>query len=162
MLITETGSIVAGAESYASVAQADARCASLGLTAWAALADAAKEVSLRKAADYMAVYRASWIGSRISAEQTLDWPRYGVTVDGFAVLSTVVPVAVANACIDLAYRASTAELLPDTERAIASESIGPISTIYEAGSSQNVKYTAVDRMLAPYIGGGSSLLLVRA
>lgn len=36
MLITETGVGLADAESYASIAAADVRCASLGLTAWAA------------------------------------------------------------------------------------------------------------------------------
>lgn len=36
-ITTETGAGLANAESYASVAAADARCASLGLTAWAAL-----------------------------------------------------------------------------------------------------------------------------
>lgn len=36
-LTTETGAGLPGAESYASIAAADARCASLGLTAWAAL-----------------------------------------------------------------------------------------------------------------------------
>lgn len=35
-ITTETGAGLADAESYASVAAADARCASLGLTAWAA------------------------------------------------------------------------------------------------------------------------------
>ena len=34
MLTIETGAGLPGAESYASIAAADARCASLGLTAW--------------------------------------------------------------------------------------------------------------------------------
>ena len=36
MLIIETGAGLSDAESYASIAAADARCASLGLTTWAA------------------------------------------------------------------------------------------------------------------------------
>ena len=35
-IIIETGAGLSDAESYASVAAADARCASLGLTTWAA------------------------------------------------------------------------------------------------------------------------------
>ena len=35
-IIIETGAGLADAESYASVAAANARCASLGLTSWAA------------------------------------------------------------------------------------------------------------------------------
>ena len=57
MLIIETGTGAPDAESYASIAAADARCASLGLTAWAALAEADKEIALRKAMIFMATYR---------------------------------------------------------------------------------------------------------
>ena len=39
MITLETGAGLPTAESYASVAAADARCASLGLTAWAALGE---------------------------------------------------------------------------------------------------------------------------
>ncbi|WP_219118976.1 DnaT-like ssDNA-binding protein [Janthinobacterium sp. UMAB-56] len=39
-IVIETGAGLADAESYASIAAADARCASLGLTSWAALAEA--------------------------------------------------------------------------------------------------------------------------
>lgn len=40
MLTIETGAGMSDAESYASIAAADVRCASLGLTAWAALREA--------------------------------------------------------------------------------------------------------------------------
>ncbi len=42
-LTTKTGAGLPGTESYASVAAADVRCASLGLTAWAALTDGAQK-----------------------------------------------------------------------------------------------------------------------
>ena len=45
MLTIETGAGLADAESYASVAAADARCASLGLTAWATLREAESYVT---------------------------------------------------------------------------------------------------------------------
>jgi hypothetical protein len=48
-LTTETGAGLPNADSYASLAAADARCASLGVTAWAALAESAKEIALRTA-----------------------------------------------------------------------------------------------------------------
>lgn len=38
MITTETGAGLPDSESYASVAAADVRCVSLGLTAWTALA----------------------------------------------------------------------------------------------------------------------------
>lgn len=52
-LVVEDGSIVSGAESYASVAQADAYFAARGITIWSPLLDAEKEQALRRATDYM-------------------------------------------------------------------------------------------------------------
>lgn len=56
MITLEPGIGLPDAESYASVSAADARCASLGLTAWVALAEAAKEIALRKAMIFMSTY----------------------------------------------------------------------------------------------------------
>jgi hypothetical protein len=164
MLTIETGAGLPNAESYASVAQADARCAALGVTDWAPRADADKEVALRNATQFMlATYRSRWAGRRVYQAQVLDWPRWNVVVDGFPVLSTIVPVEVVNACIDLAARAAGGtELLPDLERTIKQDTVGPITTIYEDGSPERPRYTAVDSMLAPYLcGSGTSGRLVR-
>jgi hypothetical protein len=113
-----TGAGLPDAESFASIAAADARCAVLGLTTWAALSTPAKEIALRKAMIFMSTYRMRWAGRRVYQHQALDWPGYGVVVDGFPVPSNIVPVDVANACIDLAVRAGSGEdLLPDLDTA---------------------------------------------
>ncbi len=170
MLITETGAGLADAESYASVAAADARCASLGLTAWAALVEADKEIALRKATIFMATYRMQWAGRRMHQRQALDWPRYGVKVDDFYVLSTIVPLDVANACIDLAVRAGNGEdLLPDLDtgsNAIKKDKTGPLETEYFQNTTDaRERFVAVDALLAPYFGsagGGNSIKVTRA
>jgi hypothetical protein len=164
MLITETGAGLPNAESYASVAAADARCAALGVTDWAPRSEADKEVALRNATRFMlATYRQRWAGRRVYQAQALDWPRWNVVVDKFPVLSTIVPTEVVNACIDLAVRvADGTELMPDLERAIKQDTVGPITTIYADGSPERPRYTAVDGMLAPYLcGSGTSGRLVR-
>lgn len=169
-IIIETGEGLADAESYASVAAADARCASLGLTAWAALAEADKEIALRKAMIFMATYRTRWAGHRVCQRQALDWPRYGVGVDGFAVPSTIVPADVVNACIDLAVRAGSGEdLLPDLDtgsNAIKRDKVGPIDTEYFQNTTDaRERFVAVDALLAPYFGaagGGNSMKVTRA
>lgn len=164
MLTIETGAGLPNADSYASVAQADTRCSALGVTDWAPRADADKEVALRNATQFMlATYRSRWAGRRVYQAQALDWPRWNVVVDNFPVLSTVVPAEVVNACIDLAARAAGGvELMPDLERAIKQDTVGPITTIYEDGSPERPRYTAVDGMLAPYLcGSGTSGKLVR-
>lgn len=84
------------------MAAADARGVALGVTDWAALADPAKEIALRAATIFMAAnYRARWAGCRVYQAQALDWPRYDVCANGFAVPSNVVPAEVVGACIDL-------------------------------------------------------------
>ncbi|MDN2710607.1 hypothetical protein O0880_14370 [Janthinobacterium sp. SUN118] len=170
MLITETGAGLTDAESYASVAAADARCICLGLTAWAALTEASKEIALRKATQFMATYRMRWAGRRVYQHQTLDWPRYNVVVDGFIVPSTTVPADVVNACIDLAVRAGSGEdLLPDLDtgsNAIKKDKTGPLETEYFQNTTDaRERFVAVDALLAPYFGsagGGNSIRVVRA
>ncbi len=169
-IIIETGAGLPDAESYASIAAADARCASLGLTAWAALVEADKEIALRKAMIFMATYRTRWAGRRVYQRQALDWPRNNVAVDGFTVLSTVVPLDIVNACIDLAVRAGRGEdLLPDLDtgsNAIKKDKTGPLETEYFQNTTDaRERFVAVDALLAPYFGsagGGNSIKVTRA
>jgi len=169
-IIIETGEGLADAESYAGVAAADARCASLGMTGWAALAEAEKEIALRKATLFMTTYRTRWAGRRANQRQALDWPRFSVAVDGFAVPSTIVPADVVNACIDLAVRAGSGEdLLPDLDtgsNAIKKDKTGPLETEYFQNTTDaRERFVAVDALLAPYFGsagGGNSIKVTRA
>ncbi|WP_298407740.1 DnaT-like ssDNA-binding protein [Janthinobacterium sp.] len=170
MLTIETGAGLSDAESYASIAAADVRCASLGLAAWAALAVADKEIALRKAMIFMATYRTRWAGRRVYQHQALDWPRYNVVVYGFIVPSTIVPDDVVNACIDLAVRAGSGEdLLPDLDtgsNAIKKDKTGPLETEYFQNTTDaRERFVAVDALLAPYFGsagGGNSIKVTRA
>ena len=61
-LIVEDGTGMETAESYASVAQADARLAALGMTNWATLTTTEKEQALRRATVAMArAGRMPWL-----------------------------------------------------------------------------------------------------
>jgi len=169
MLTIESGTGLADAESYASVAAADARCASLGQTAWAALAEPSKEIALRKATLFMATYRTRWAGRRVYQHQALDWPRYNVAVDGFIVPSTIVPLDIVNACIDLAVRATAEDLLPDLDtgsNVIKKTKVGPLEDEYFQNTTDaRERFVAVDSLLTPYFGatgGGNSIKVRRA
>lgn len=156
-LIVEDGSIVAGAESYITVADATSWHSDRGNAAWAALTEAQKEQSLRKATDYMLqVYGMRWKGDRVSASQALDWPREGVEVFGFDIDADVVPDAVANACAELALRAASGDLTPDITRRTVREKVGPIEVEYDRNAPALPDYQAVDNMLAPYLEQGGS------
>lgn len=163
-LIVEDGTGMETAESYASVAQADARLAALGMTNWATLTTTEKEQALRRATVYMVqVYGGRWKGTRLYRIQALDWPRYGVEVEGYAISSAEVPVEVVNACIDTAFKAAAGDLNPDIGRAVKREKVGPLETEYADYGSQVVQYRAIDQLLAGLLrGGGANVMLVRA
>lgn len=151
-LVHETGAGLANAESYASVAQATAYHAARGNAAWEVLSEAVQEQNLRKATDYMLeVYTAAWQGSRAVDGQALDWPRVNVVAFEIAVLDSIVPPAVTNACAVLALKANSGPLAPDLSRAVKRKKVGPLETEYADYSPQSKRYLSVDRMLAPYM-----------
>lgn len=153
MLIVEDGSGKSDAESFISVENASAYHTARGNAAWAALAnDTVREQCLRKATDYMEqVYRSRWQGYRVTEEQALSWPRSDVYVDGYAIASDIVPAQVANACAELALRASAVDLAPDLDQRIKREKIDVIDTEYDSASPQYMRYRAVDNMLAAFL-----------
>ena len=147
-LIVETGTARSDAESYISVADADAYFTSLGEATWAGLITAAKEQALRKATEYMmAVYRTRWQGMRYSWAQALDWPRAGVLRrDGFGGMYNYdqIPLEVQHACAKLALRASSAALAPDISRVTKQEIVGPLQVVYADGHVPYTRYREVD------------------
>ncbi len=166
-LIVETGSGKSDSESYISVADATTYHTARGNAAWAALAtDALREAALRKATDFMRqVYRSRWQGYKVNEDQALDWPRYDVEVEGYAVDSDIVPTEVKNACAELALKASAAELNPDLTQGVAREKVGQIEVEYDKASPQFTRYRAIDALLSPYLkagGGGCSMGVIRS
>jgi hypothetical protein len=163
-LVHETGAGLANAESYCSVAFADARHLAFGNSAWTG-ADSVKEAALRKATAYMEqAFRQRWTGNKHTVEQALSWPRNSVVVDGYVVIeSDVVPPEIANACADLALRALADDLNADLTRGIVREKVGPLETEYDRYSPQSTRFPAIDMMLAPFLSGsGANARLVRA
>lgn len=168
-LITETGAGLPDAESYCTVAFADAHNAARGATAWAALTTEQKEQRLRLATEYMVQeYRLKWAGWRATATQALDWPRAYVprrdVGDYYA--SNIVPLEAQRACAELANRVVPGvRLLADQGREVMEQTVGPITTKYAQGSGQATRYAGVDALLGPLLlaeRGGSTMRLVRA
>lgn len=164
-LVVEDGSIVEGAESYASVADADAFHLSRGNAAWTGT-DAVKEAALRRATDYLqAVYSGAWRGWRVHDDQPLDWPRQMVELEDrphYAYLDMdVIPTALKNATAMLALRALSADLNPDMTQAVKSETVGDISVTYDDSSPQGARFNAVHALLLPFLLGGGSSVMVR-
>ncbi len=166
-LITEEGTARSDAESFATVAFADTYHSNRANTAWAALTTALKEAALRKATDHMGQeYARRWLGHRTTSTQALEWPRQWVPLPsdpfGNYYASTVIPVPVQSACAELALRASAGELTEDTGQEIKREKIGQIETEYQDHSRAGTRYPAVDRLLAPLMGGSFGVPLAKA
>lgn len=167
-LITEDGSARADAESLCSVAQADTYHAGRANSSWASLTTLEKEASLRRATDYMTIYRLKWKGVRVSSTQALDWPRYDVRLEdvGFGryttlVPSNTVPAEVVKATAEMALKAAASELAPDIERVVIEETIGPITTKYAPGAAPYVRYRSVDLLLAALLCNVGGVRMVR-
>lgn len=155
-LIVETGTGLSTAESYASVAQASTRMTAMGNDTWETITTAQMEEALRRATAYMVqAYRNRWAGTRLLRVQALDWPRYGVCVDGFDLPSTEVPTDVVNACIDLALKAAAGDLNADLTRATIREKVGPLETEYSAHGAEQTRYRSIDMALAAFLKGGA-------
>lgn len=173
-LIVEIGSGSISSEAYASVSDADAYFVSRGMTAWTPLTTLDKEAALRRAADYMQqTYRLRWAGQRATNTQAMDWPRqsvprsdsYGGYLGSFNgsgyYPANAVPIEVQRANVELALKAASGELLEDTSQAIKSETVGPLQTVYQDGSTPVKRYLAIDRLLAPFLQKSGSVMLVR-
>ena len=89
-LIVEDGSVVAGADSYQSLADARTDAANRGLTLNAD--DTIAETQLRQSYYWLTnTYEPQLQGLRVSAEQTASLPRSGMVAYGFSVSSDEVP-----------------------------------------------------------------------
>ena len=163
-LVVENGTGLTNAESYVSVANADARLTALGKTDWAALSTTVKEQSLRRATAYIEqAYRSRWKGTKSTRDQALSWPRWGAMVDGWVLDGNVIPTDIANACAELALTASAGDLNANLTRAVVREKVGPLETEYAQFGPESTRYRALDMALAPYLtGGGGMSCLSRA
>lgn len=151
--VVETGAGVPNANSYASVSAADGYVADRGIAGWASLTNSVKEQALIKATDYLeATYRDAWKGNRITATQTLSWPRSNVIVDGFLIAANIMPAPVVNSCIEMALRSASGEtLIADQGQRVKREKIDVIEIEYQDYSDPTQRYPFVNRMLSPYL-----------
>ena len=104
----ENGTGVTGANSYVSVAYADAYFTDRANGAWAANEN--KEGCLISATDYIEkVFARRFIGEMANAAFSLSWPRNGA--DPYA--SNVIPDRLMKAACEYALRAINGKLMPD-------------------------------------------------
>jgi hypothetical protein len=155
-LIVEDGTGLANAESYASVAEFQAYHANIGNDV-TLITDTTIEQLLRRATQYMvSVYRSRWQGRRTLSTQALDFPRYDVIVEGYSVLSNIVPAEVKNACCELALKANSATLLDDKTQTVIREKVDVIEVEYDKNSPVQTRYSQIDNLLSVFLSSSNS------
>lgn len=167
-LIVEDGSIVANADSYVSLVDARAKAALYG---WALPADdTGAEAALRNGAKYADMSELRFGGSRVSAGQSLAWPRVGARkTTGFVIDSDVVPDEMICAQIAAAveYGNGTDVRATNDGRSIASQEVtGSVKQSYfnNGKTGESVSITRADDCLVNLIvksGGLYSFNVVR-
>ena len=134
-LVPETGSIITGANTYATVTELRAFADLQGVELPCADDDAEKLLSKAMAFLESSAQINRYQGSRVSSSQALAWPRHGVSFDGLAVSSTEIPSPLKNAQMQLAIEANTVDLMPNRELnapgPISSEGVGPLKVSYD-------------------------------
>jgi hypothetical protein len=143
---------------------------------WTAASSSAKLQALQTSARWLdQTFGARWKGRRATQDQTLDWPRAGVTDrDGYQVSSTSTPTAVRQANAEAAVLHLQGELTTlgstATGARILSESIrspgGGISVTYAGGKAESTtetrRYPKVEALLRDVLSGGGGTVAWRA
>ena len=163
-LTVETGAVVANAESYVTVAEADTYWSYRNNGTWAAAAPAAKEAALREATQFLdGSYK--WAGSLVSSAQKLLWPRVvGIDRSGREISSTSIPSAIKSAQCELALEALGGRLMASLERggAVASESVGALSVSYFQGAPGSRKYPFINLIVKDLTESGAGSVSIDA
>lgn len=121
---------------------------------WINLSTATKEASLIKATSYIdMVYGDSFIGEPLKTTQSLSFPRILDSI-------TLYPTQLKYACCELAIRASTTELMPDSTQKVKSEAVGSIKVEYSEFANQQTQYSIVYNLLKTFLNGVSNSVKV--
>lgn len=161
-LTSETGTGVAGAESYGTVAGGTtywgARSHMTLATTWTAADTSAKEGALREATGFLdAVYGPFYRGQRRGLVQGRLWPRINA-LDEAGMPLPGLPAELVAATYELAARALSARLMPDAtiDGVIKRkrEKVGPLEEETEyLGATPAARYGYVAQMLGPILNG---------
>lgn len=183
-LIVETGLVVAGANSFVSLADFQAHCEARGRDLTAYDEDTEQEPALVKMADWL--NDQSWIGVKTNRSNPMAWPRYGqeeggnmwnqlqypVTYwvgpldrDGFYVGNNEVPPEVVKAQCEGAWLILTGkDLEPVLDRGgqLKREKYDVVEFEYEAGAPAEQMFTAIRNRLKGLLKSGKRVELARS
>ena len=151
-LTVEDGTQVSGSNSYVSRADYIAFASDRGITI---VDDVTADEQLIKAADYIDRHEQSFVGTKISRDQSMAWPRSDVYIDGFYYDTDEIPGQLIVCQIEYALLINDGEDLynrsSNPNQTVKSEEIsGAVKVEYavkQNGSGQTVKFSAADALL---------------
>jgi hypothetical protein len=165
--IVEDGSGKSDAVSLCSMLDANSYHAKRGNSEWSNFSQGCRKSLLVRATDYLEqAYRLRWKGTRVTATQSLSWPRiyveredYYVTlgsppqnIDGsFYYPSDEIPLEVIQSVAELALKARDSLLNEDLTQGIVREKVDVLEVQYDTASPQQVRYRSVDMRLRPFL-----------
>ena len=155
-LIVEDGTGVANADTFATVAEAQAYATKRGLDMPADEADV--EPLLIKAMDFIKSVEERFQGVRTFDDQLLPFPRMGVVLFGNHLPDTTIPDILKEAQCRLAFDAQSIDFFPNASgQEVIEEQVGPLKTKYNPTGSSTVQPipNAALAILEPLTGGGS-------
>ena len=159
-LIVEDGSIVANANSYAALSEADNYFQARNNQIWMSLEEDVKNALLIQATDYIDLrFGRRFLGAKKTDTQPLQFPRVNVE------WATPIPEVLKRACFEYAIRAKDGPLAPDpkfdesgTASIVRREKVGPLETEHRTPTtgigSQVMKfrpYPGADELLTPLL-----------
>jgi len=165
-LIVEDGSVVAGANTYLDVADANTILAIFGYALPAVTADA--EAALTTAAQYLESFRRQFQGSKVSSTQALQFPRSGVYIDCILFASDAIPVELKYAQALAAYETSQGKKLQANSngQTIIEKSVAGAVTVKYADNGQDsaqIQFSQIDSYIDVLIQqNGSGFQVFRA
>lgn len=154
-LTIEDGSGVAGANSYIDVAAARTYAVARGLALPAADGDV--EALLIKSMDFIEAYRGDFQGLKTAATTPLQWPRTGVTLDGYPLAEDAIPQVLKDAQAQLAVDANAQDLMPTgAGREVVMERVDVVQVQYAESGNTNPQpiFTKAEALLKPLFKSG--------
>ena len=162
-LIIEDGTLVANADSYATLAVARAFATKRNLVPEPT--DIALEANLITAMDFIESHRGRFKGVIVAETQALQWPRKEVYINGFLLAQTIIPQELIDAQCQLAVEINNGVVLfrTVTEPFIVDQTVGPIRTKYDekGGGVNSNSLPYVDIFLDVLLTSSSPLTAIR-
>lgn len=153
-LVVENGSVVAGANSYVSLAEYREWANARGISS--SDSDAILERQVLRAMDYFE--QLNFIGNKANENQPLQWPRTEALIDGYYADATEIPPQVKRALYEaIKVEADGYSNLNIQDRRTIREKIGDIEIQYADNSENRTITPALTSALSKLVMGPTSV-----